>query len=205
MQDLLLFPFNGNAIEALDALGGHYRLIGFIDDTPEKQGMSTYGYPVFDRSALQQYPDARVLAVPGGPNSFREREKVIASLGVKEERWATLIHPSASVSVHAKVGVNCLLMAGVVITSNAVIGDHVCLLPNSVLHHDSEIGSYTMIGSGVCIAGHTHVGRNCYIGSGSNIKDHLNIGSHSLIGMGSNVIRDVAGNGKVAGNPARAI
>ena len=100
---------------------------------------------------------------------------------------------------------NTLVLAGVVITSNAVIGDHVCVLPNSVVHHDSHVGSWSLIGSNVTVAGHTRVGENCYIGSGSAIKDGLTLGDRTLVGLGSTVIRDTPPDSRVAGSPARQL
>ena len=123
---LLIFPYNGNGIEALDCLGGSYRFVGFVDDTPEKQGPSPHGHPVLSRAALIEFPDAHVLAVPGGPRSYQARRGVIGGLAIGEERFARVVHPSAKVSPLAVIGYNVLIMAGVVITSNAVIGNHVC-------------------------------------------------------------------------------
>lgn len=204
-RPLLIFPCNGNAIEALDALGDAFHCIGFIDDTPHKQAQGCLGLPVWDRSALQRHADAAVLAVPGGPASFRSRRGVIAGLNLAEQRFATVVHPRASVSQHARLGCNVLLMAGVVVTSNAVIGDHVCILPNSVVHHDSAIGAWSLIGSGVTVAGSVTVEENCYVGSGSTIKNGVRLGAACLIGLGSNVLRDVAPTTTVAGNPARLL
>lgn len=203
MEKLLIFPFNGNALEAMDCIEGQYELLGFIDDTPEKQGPTKWGYTVYDRSALEKYKDAKVLAVPGSPLSYKKRSEHIASLKIGKERMATVVHPKASIGKHVKLGDNCLIMAGVVITSNAVVGDHVCILPNTVIHHDARIGDYTLIGCNVAIAGGTTVERNCYIGSGTNIINGISIGEYTLIGLGSNVLKSVAANGKVAGNPAR--
>ena len=202
---LLIFPFNGNALEALDALGSEFELIGFIDDTPEKQGPNGHGYGVFSRAALRLWPTVKVLAVPGSAASFAQRRSLIESLDIEPDRYATVIHPAARVSRFAKVGHNTLVLAGVVLTSNAVIGDHVCVLPNSVVHHHSEIGSWSLIGSNVTVAGHTRVGENCYIGSGSSIKDGLTLGERTLVGLGSTVIRDTPPDSRVAGCPARQL
>lgn len=204
-KPLLIFPCNGNGVEALDCLGDKNGLIGFIDDSPEKQGTQVHGYPVFGREALSRYPAAQLLALPGSPSSYRLRRNVIESLGIPEERFATVVHPLARVSPLAQIGRNVLIMAGVVITSNAVIGDSVCILPNTVVHHDVVVGSWTLIGSGVTVAGSVVIGENCYVGSGSAIIHGVTIGDQALIGLGSNVIRDVAPGQRVAGNPARRI
>jgi sugar O-acyltransferase (sialic acid O-acetyltransferase NeuD family) len=205
VEKLLIFPFNGNALEAMDCISDQYELIGFIDDTTEKQGPTKWGHTVFDRSALEKYKDAKVLAVPGSPASYKKRNEHIASLGIGKERLATVVHPKANIGKNVKLGTNCLIMAGVVITSNAVIGDHVCILPNTVIHHDAVIGDYTLIGSNVAIAGGTTVGRNCYIGSGTNIINGISIGDYTLIGLGSNVTKSVAAESKIAGNPAKEL
>jgi sugar O-acyltransferase (sialic acid O-acetyltransferase NeuD family) len=205
MDKLLIFPYNGNGLEALDCLGGKYDFIGFIDDTPAKQGLNENGLKVFSRTALDDFPDAFVLAVPGSPSSYSKRHGIIGDLNLSAERYATIIHPSATVSPLAKIGKNTLLMAGVVLTSNCSIGDHVCILPNTVIHHDSSVGNYTLIGSNVTVAGNTTIGNGCYIGSGTSIINGISIGDRSLIGMGSNVIRGIAADSKVAGNPTKIL
>jgi sugar O-acyltransferase (sialic acid O-acetyltransferase NeuD family) len=204
-QPLLIFPYNGNGIEALDCLGSTYRLVGFVDDTTKKRGIDSNGYSVFGRDAFLQFPDAYVLAVPGSPGSYQSRKETIRALGIPEERFARVIHPAASVSPLASIGCNVLIMAGVVITSNARIGSHTCILPNTVIHHDVEVGDWSLVGSNVTIAGGTVVEENCYIGSGSSIMNGLRIGSGALVGLGSNVISNVTTGVRVVGNPARDI
>jgi sugar O-acyltransferase (sialic acid O-acetyltransferase NeuD family) len=202
---LLIFPCNGNGTEALDCLGTAYSCIGFIDDTPAKQGTVRHGYRVLPRSALVEEPDAQVLAVPGSPASFRSRQGVIDGLHVPPHRFAQVIHPAARVSPLAQIGYNVLIMAGAVITSDAVIGNHVCILPNTVIHHDAIVHDWALIGANVTLAGGVCVGSNCYIGSGTSIMNGVRIGARSLVGLGSNVIRDVAPDATVAGNPARQL
>jgi sugar O-acyltransferase (sialic acid O-acetyltransferase NeuD family) len=204
-KKLLIFPYNGNGLEALDCLGDEYECIGFIDDTPEKQGRQPIGIEVFSRKILQKYMEAYILAVPGSPISYLQRKSHIDSLQIPDKRYATVIHPRAIISANASIGCNVLIMAGVVITSNAIIEDHICILPNSVIHHDSKIGVYSLIGSGVIIAGYTTVEENSYIGSGSRIINNITIGRNALVGIGSTVLKDVLPGSKVVGTPARAI
>ncbi len=89
---------NGNGLEALDCLGHKFNFLGFIDDTPEKQGIHPYGFQVFSRGAFTDYPMAKVLAVPGSPANYTGREKIIESLQLNADRFTTVIHPAANVS-----------------------------------------------------------------------------------------------------------
>ena len=204
-QPILVFPCNGNGLEALACLGDAYRCVGFVDDTPAKQDREVYGIPVFSRDAFTARPDALVLAVPGSPTSYRTRGAVVEGLGLPVERFARVIHPAARVSPLAVIGHNVLVMAGVVITSNAVVGDHVLIMPNTVVHHDVALRAWSLIGANVTIAGGTTVGENCYVGSGSSVMNGLSLGAGALVGMGSTVIRDVPAGARVAGTPARSI
>jgi len=200
-KKLVLFPYNGNAIEAVDCIrDDEFELIGFIDDDANKK---TANHPLFSREILLQHKDVYLLAVPGSPSSFLNIMSIIQSLNKKKKKFVSLIHPNASIGKNVRIGYNCLVMAGVVITSNAILSNHVCILPNSVIHHDSVVGEYTLIGSNVVVAGNTAIGRNCYIGSGTNIINGIAVGDFSLVGLGSNVIGDVANNAKMVGNPAR--
>lgn len=202
-EQLIIFPYNGNALEALDCIDeSRYELLGFIDDDPQKRNKAS-GAKIWERDVLQQYPAARVLAVPGSPVTYKHRAAAIASLGIPEERFVSIIHPSTKIGKDVRIGTNCLIMAGVVLTSNAVIGDHVCILPNTVVHHDAVVGDYSLIGSNVTIAGGVTIQRNCYIGSGTGVRNGLTIGAGALVGLGSVVVRDVAPGDTVAGNPAR--
>jgi len=203
-EKLILFPFGGNALEAVDCLGDDFELIGFIDDAPEKHGKCGC-FEVHSRELLERYPEAKVLAVPGSPTSYLRRRETIATLKVRDERFARVIHPRATIADRRNIGFNTLLMAGVVVTSNAQIGNHVCILPNSVIHHDAVIQDHVLIGSNVTVAGHVIVGVQSYIGSGSTLIDHSAIGENALVGLGSNVIRPVPPGARVAGNPARQL
>jgi len=201
-KKLLIFPFNGNAIEALDCINfDDFELVGFIDDDHQKKSEL---YDIFNRDILQKYKEFKVLAVPGSAISFQQRKEIITSLGIKDiDRYITAIHPNASIGRNVEIGHNCLVMAGVVITSNAKIKNHVCVLPNTVIHHDAVVNDYTLIGSNVLVAGGSTIGESCYIGSGSNIINGITIGNQSLVGLGSNILKSVPSNSRMVGNPAR--
>ncbi|MCX5829568.1 MAG: acetyltransferase [Deltaproteobacteria bacterium] len=205
MKKLLIFPYNGNAIESLDCIDSEFEFIGFIDDSIDKQIKRENDHRVFGRTILDKYEDAFLLIVPGSPTTFLERKKIIDNFNIKSERLAQIIHPKACISPLAKIGKNVLIMAGVVVTSNAIIGNHVCILPNTVIHHDVRVNDYCLIGSNITIAGYATIGINCYIGSGTSIINGVEIGDRTMIGMGSNVIRNIDHNCIAVGNPCHIV
>lgn len=202
MNRIFLFPCNGNTIEAIECIDDRYEIAGFIDDSVSKQGSLIFGYSVFAREVMENATDAKVLAVPGRPENFLQRKSIIDNLGIPVHRYTNVQHRSAVVSKLAKVGFNTLIMAGVVVTGNAIIGNHVCILPNTVIHHDVVIGDYTLIGSNVTIAGYVKIGEIAYIGSGSTLKNDVSVGDRTLIGLSSNVVQSIPSDCVAFGNPA---
>jgi sugar O-acyltransferase (sialic acid O-acetyltransferase NeuD family) len=212
MEDLLIFPFGGNAREglisilAINKMSPTWNVLGFLDDNEDMWGKDYCGVKIVGgRRVITDNPLSKILAVPGNPNNYLERDKIISTLNIKDEKFVSIIDPSATVAPNASIGKNTLIMANVVISSSVKIGNHCVILPNSVISHDSRVEDYSLIGSNVSISGSCVIGRNCFIGSGSSIKDHITVYPRSLIGIGSCVVKDVTENTVVAGNPARPI
>ena len=200
---LLIFPYGGTAIEALDSLGNQYECIGFVSDDKELIGKEKYGIKIFSRDIFNKDNDSKILLVNGSPTSFLSRPQIINSIEIDSSRFAKVIHPSAQVSDYAEIGYNTLIMANVVVSANAVIGNHVCILPNSTIHHDSKIGDYTLVAGNVLIAGNVSIGENCYIGGATSIKNGIKVSEKVLIGMASNVVNNIDPNKVIKGNPAK--
>lgn len=202
-MDLLLFPFNGNAVEALDAAKFDFNVIGFVDDN--KCGQEFHGIPIYNRSAFNEFKSSKVLVVPGSPKSFKNRRNIIRDLNLEEKRFATVIHPSANISKYSQIGFNTLILSGSSLNATSKVGNHVIILNNSVIHHDSVISNYSIIGSSVVVAGNVFIDENCYIGSATSIINGIEILSNTLIGIGSNVIKSLDKDQKIVGNPGRSL
>lgn len=211
-EQLLIFPFGGNAREALlSVLAINQRqkewdILGFVDDDPARQGRECCGVRVLGgRELLARHPSARVLAVPGNPQNFQRRMEIIGGLQVAEERFATIVHPTAVLSPDAVIGANTIVMANVVLSCGVTVGRHCVILPNTVISHDSSVGDGSCLGSNISVSGTVRIGASCYIGSGTRMRENIAIGAGTLIGLGSNVVSDI-GEGVVAvGNPAKII
>ncbi len=204
-EKIIILGTGGTSKDILDLILelGH-QCIGFLDDDKSLSGKSINGIEILGSlSEALNYKDAYFINGIGSPSNFLQKEKIIISTNIPKERFVTLIHPSASVSKTAALGIGSAILQNVVISSNAKIGNHVVVLPNSVISHDNVIGDYTCIASGVCISGAVTVGKLCYLGSGSLLKEGIQMADESLIGMGSVVLENIEQGSVYAGNPAR--
>lgn len=207
MEEIIIFPYSGTGIEALDCLNEKQVCIGFVSDDENMIGKKYRNIAIYSREILghKNFVNKKVIAVHGSPNSFQDRKRIIESLQLSEDRFTNIIHPSVQIGKEVQIGKNVLIMAGCVITSNAVIGNHICILPNSVIHHDSRIGDYTLIAANSTICGNVVIGESCYIGAASSIKNGVEIKNNVLVGIGSNVIGNIPANAVFAGNPAKSL
>lgn len=200
---IVLIGCSGNALEIFEAVQRSYRVLAFLDDNRDLGGSGPDGVPVLPMHEIAAFPQAQALFLIGSERSVGRRAEIIARLGLPEARFATFVHPAATVSRFATLGAGCVVFAGVVITAGARVGRHVIILPNSVVHHDAELGDHCLVGSNVTLAGGCRLGAACYVGSASSVRNGVSVGAGSLIGMAANVVRDVGPGLVVAGNPAR--
>lgn len=103
--------------------------------------------------------DGWIVAV--GDNAARQQETR------KYARFAIAKHPSAVVSITAKIGEGTVIMAGVVVQAGAVIGKHVILNTGCCVDHDCVIEDFAHIAPGVHLCGSVHVGEGALVGVGS--------------------------------------
>lgn len=202
-NQLALLGYSGNALEMFEYLRSVYSIVAFLDDNAQWTGHSFEGVPVLPVAQLAGFPAASVLVTFGSQRSILQRARVVQELGIERARFPTVIHPRATVSTYASLGVGTIIFPGVTVTFNAVIGDHCMILPNSVVHHDVILGDHVLVGSNVTLAGGCRIGSNSYLGSASSVRNGVTVGAASLIGMAANVVSDTKDGAVMIGNPAR--
>lgn len=209
-KKIIILGAGGNCIDILDTINDinlvvpTYRCIGFLDDNAQSWGRESHGVKVLGPlNSAQQYQDCFFVNGIGSPANFWRKRAIIETTNIPNERFETIVHPTASVSKLARLGQGTVVFQNVTIASNVQLGTHVIVLPNSVISHDDVIGDYSCIAGGVCISGGATIGRSCYLGTNASIIGNIQIGNYCLIGMGSVVLDSVADNSVVVGNPAR--
>jgi sugar O-acyltransferase (sialic acid O-acetyltransferase NeuD family) len=206
---LVIVGAGGFAREAAQAVrdADRWRLLGHLDDDPALHGREVDGVPVLGGCGLlRELPSqVRVVVCVGSPRDYAVRARLVRRLGLPEERYATVVHPTAVVSGSSVVGPGSVLLAHCVLTAAVRVGAHVAVMPQTVLTHDDVVEDFATLGSGVRLGGGVHLGRGAYIGAGALIREYVAVGAWSLVGMGSAVLHDVPPGEVWAGSPARSL
>jgi sugar O-acyltransferase (sialic acid O-acetyltransferase NeuD family) len=125
-----------------------------------------------------------------------------------EERglgFATVAHPSASVSATATVGAGTIIGAGAVVGAHTSLGRHVMVNRGCLVGHHTVVEDFVSLQAGANVAGSCRVGEATFVAMGAVVVDHVTVGSHSIVGAGAVVVRDVPDRVQVVGVPARVV
>jgi sugar O-acyltransferase (sialic acid O-acetyltransferase NeuD family) len=208
-RPLLLVGGGGLAREVLAAvrlLPGDWKPIGSLDDDPRRHGADLDGVPVLGSSALLgDFPDAAVVACVANARRPGARLGFVRQLELTDDRWATVVHPAASVPDGSILGPGTVLLASVVVTTPLRIGAHVLAMPHVLITHDDKIADGVTFAGRASLGGAVTVGECAYLGQSSSVREMLSIGARAVIGMGSVVLKDVPADEIWAGVPAEKI
>lgn len=210
---IVIFGTGGTCIDVLDTIlcmnddGTPVECVGFLDDDPARVGRTYYDVPVLGpiSMAASLPADYRFVNGVGSPFTYRRKAEIIAQAGVAHDRFATLVHPTSSISRWANIGPGSVILQNFTVPADVTIGRHVMVLGGGTLSHHNIIGDYSCIAGGVAVAGTAVVETHCYLGINSTILGGVRIGAGSLVGAGSVVLRDVPPDSVVAGNPAKFV
>ena len=210
--DLVVLGCSGTGRDSIDlvtacnvaASRDAYRLVAVLDDREETWGKDLDGIPILGPLDMaSSFGAAQFLFCVGSPMNHTQRQPVIERVNLSDDRFETVVHPSAVVAKSAQVGQGSIIFANSSIASGVHLGNHLTILHNSVIGHDTWVGARSILAAGVVVSGECSVGMDTYLGASSSIRGAVSIGEQSLIGMGSVVLGDVPPREAWWGVPAR--
>lgn len=180
-------------------------VIGTIDKK-RSDGLD-WGVPCLGNDAdaielYQRYKDVEVIITPDAPRIRRKLADYYRSIGFS---FATVIHPSASISPTAQIGEGVVIQKGVFVSANSRIGAFCKLNTHCNVTHDIIVGDYSTIAPDAVLLGYVTVGDHCYVGANSTILPHCIIEDDVTIGAGAVVTKNVDSSSTVVGVPARTL
>lgn len=171
----------------------------------EDRLLTFLGCPVYQKFE-QEFADRGFLAIVAiGDNFTRERLQVEHAQTWPALGLATVVHPSASVAMTAKLGSGAVVLQGAVVGSHAEIGAGVVVNTGALVDHDCHVQPFASLGPGATLGGSVRIGRRSAIGIGATVSHGVAVGDDTVIGAASYVHSSVESGVVAYGVPARVI
>ncbi|MEB3100787.1 acetyltransferase [Ferviditalea candida] len=184
---------------------GIHAVKAVLDDkyTDMRMDNGIYTGPISEaRRLLTMLPSIKFVAAIGHNET---RKSVVAKLGLPDEHYAALVHPTAVISPSAMIGPGTVVMPNAVINADARIGSHAIINTGAVIEHDNRIGDYAHACPRAVLTGTVIVEEGALIGAGAAVVPGTCIGQWAVIGAGASVIGDIPEYCTAVGTPARVI
>lgn len=197
MADYLIYGAGGHGLVVTEALvaAGH-TVLGYFDD-----GVSGLleGRPVFGPYDASVHPEALLILAFGDPGLRRRLA------GQVRHAYGRAMHPDATLSPTATLGVGAMLLPRAVVHTLARIGDHVIVNSGAVVEHHCVVGDYVHVSPGAVLCGGAEVGAGTLIGPGAILEKKVHVGAGCVVAAGAVVVKDVPDGATVMGVPARVV
>jgi len=204
-KEIVLFGYSGHAFVAAEViLKAGYTLMGYLDK--QEQELNPYGlkYLGFEEDVALMNSLYNYDFFPSiGNNNIRR--KVFETFIVQGFEFITAIHPKANIASMVMIGQGSLVCQGANINPLVAIGKGVIINTGAIIEHECIIDNFAHIAPGAVLAGKVKVGKGSFIGANAVIKQGVVIGDYVTIGAGTVVLRNIASNSMVVGNPAKPI
>lgn len=181
-----------------------YNVLGVLDDAAELK--TVFGMNVLGAIDIaEDLQGVKFVFAIGSIATQLNRNDILERTGLDEDRFETLVHPSAIIDNSAKIGRGCIIHPRVTIGHYVMISDFVIIAVGSTLGPGVAVARCAMITSHVLILSHSQVGELVFIGAGACIVEGVSLGLGCRVGVGSIVSKSVRDFSIALGNPARVI
>ncbi len=144
------------------------------------------------------------LAMAIGYKHFQLRSELF-SRHLEKIPFASLIHPSASISSNSQISEGVQIYSMVNVEMEAKIGRGCAVFNNSSTTHEVNLGDFSFLSVGVSMGGGVSIGSNSFIGVGASIVNDISIGSSCVVCGGTFLTDSIPDGTSVIGNPFRQI
>ena len=206
---MILVGGGGHARVLLDSLRLlSVQVLGIVDRDPDAVMKRVLGVPILGpEKVILDHDPSEILLVNGlgGVGDTSSRRRVFQSFSARGYSFAGVVHPKAIISSTVLLSEGIQVMAGAVLNPGTTVGDNSIINTSASVDHDCRIGAHVHIAPGVTLSGTVTVGEGAHVGTAATVIQGVTIGARAIVGAGAVVLRDVASETTVVGNPARVL
>ena len=198
-------PETGRMIRAIERVDPSFRVMGFIDNDPEKKGKSFLGYPVLGGfEMLDELVTSDLAFVNLITGSTQARYSTSLEMAARGCRFVNFMHPSVDLTM-VDVGVGNYVQENVVLQAMVRVGDNSSIHIGTLVGHETVVGNSVFIAHGCSISGLVDIRDGVFMGTHATVVPRVKIGRWATIGAGTVVTKDVPDYATVVGVPAKVI
>jgi UDP-perosamine 4-acetyltransferase len=207
-HNCIILGGGGHARVLIDSLQmvGEVNILGILDPDEKLWGKSMQDIPILGNDerlpeCIKQGADSFIVGL-GSIGNFQERQRLYSYALSLELEPLPVIHPTATCSRWAKVGLGLQMLPRSIINAGAIIGDNVILNSGAIVEHDCVLGDHVHVATGAQLASGVRLGEGVHIGAGATVRQLISVGEGALVGCGAAVVKDVPPYTTVVGVPA---
>lgn len=179
------------------------RFAGYIDDND--QPMAAYGRDLPQLGSIDGYrpnPKHRLVMAVASPKG---KQLLAEKLTARGAAFASLFHPTTSLSASATVGPGAVVVPYCVISADVRAGAFATLNGFVSLGHDVALDDYVTLSGYVGLMGAVKVGARTFFGAGARVLPKVKIGADCTIGAGAIVMRRAPDGATLYAPPAKRL
>ncbi len=202
---LIILGTGGHATSLMETATacGQFDQIIFVD--PASASASFMGCPVVASPEQVEADDSTRFIAALGDNSRRETAVLELVKSLPHARFATLVHPSASVSSFARLGAGTVVMQNAVVAANARIGDHCIINSSATVEHDTMVEDFASLAPGAITGGNCAIGKRAAVSIGAVMRHGVRLGEDAILGANSYAHSEIPARTVAYGSPARVV
>jgi UDP-perosamine 4-acetyltransferase len=204
---VVLVGIGGHARVLIEVLGlARRQVLGALTPDAALWGTEVHGVPVLGGDEVLDRLDPAGVELVNAVSSTRSldlRAELSRRGAERGLQFARVLHPAAIISPSASLGAGVQVLAGAIVQPGCVLGQGCIVNTGAVVEHDCVLGDHVHVAPRAVLSGFVRVGARAHLGTGCVVIQGCDIGEGALVGAGAVVVRSVAANTTVYGNPAR--
>lgn len=194
-------------IKDINKIKLQYEIISVLDDNEELTNKNLDEIVVQGpiSKAKEFPPNVQFVLAIGSYKTRLIRKSILERLELSEDRFETLIHPTAKVFSTAKIKSGCIVHYGSVIFNHTILEAFSIISANCVIGVSNIIGKGALLGSNITTTTGVKIGPYSFVGSSCSIAEGKEIGPGAYIGMGTLVFKNIPAGLFVLGNPIKVL